>query len=82
MADKTQRQLVTETSVAVRELHVVILGVPGTEDKGMAGDIKELKNQLLRQNGRIRKNTMGVIALGGVLTGLGILEWKDIINLF
>ena len=64
------------------ELRTAVVGIKDTADKGMAGDIKELKNQLLRQNGRIRKNTLGLIGLSSFLVGLGILEWKDVINLF
>ncbi len=79
---KTQKQLIEEINEVTIELRVVLLGVPNTEDKGMAGDIKELKNQLLRQNGRIRKNTLGLIGLGSFLVGLGVLEWTDIISLF
>ena len=66
----------------ITEVHQAVLGVPNTDDRGIAGDIKEIKAQMIRQNGRIIKNTIGLIALGAFLTGLGVLEWTDVINLF
>ena len=41
----------------IRELYVVILGVPGTDEKGMAGDITEIKEHLSQLNGAVKTNT-------------------------
>jgi len=64
------------------ELYTAVLGVPGTDDKGMAGDIKELEKHTKRQNGRISKNTIYIVALFGLMAGLGLLEGTGIIHLF
>lgn len=48
--DKTSEQM-------IRELYTVLLGVPGTEDKGLCEDVREIKNQLQQMNGNVRSNT-------------------------
>ncbi len=64
------------------ELKTAVVGMEGTDERGMAGDIKEIKDALKKQNGRIRKNTVYIISLASFLTGLGILEWQDVIHIF
>ncbi len=39
------------------ELKTVMVGMEGTEEKGMAGDIKEIIKQQKIQNGKVTKNT-------------------------
>lgn len=41
----------------INEIHVVMLGVPGTADKGFVGDVKEIKTHLDTLNGQVRANT-------------------------
>ena len=56
-----------------QEVHQAVLGVKGTDDKGMVGDLKELKEEfrggLSKHNARIRRLEITVasilIATGG-----------------
>ncbi len=66
MADKSNKQL-------IQELHQGIYGVPGTEDKGMIGDMKDLVVTVKKQNARIGKTENGISKLKGILIGVGIL---------
>ena len=52
----------------------MLLGVKGTDDGGMAQDVKELKVQGQKRNGRIGKLEIGLTSLISILTGLGILD--------
>jgi hypothetical protein len=72
----------TERDELLIELKTVMVGIEGTDDRGMAGDLKEIKRTLIKQNGRIRKNTLAIISLTSFLVGLGVLEWQDVINIF
>jgi len=64
------------------ELKTAMVGLKDTDEKGMVGDIKEIKETLKKQNGRIRKNTITIVALVSFLTGIGLLEWQDVIHIF
>ena len=64
------------------ELKTAVVGIEGTDERGLVGDMREIKGSLVRQNGRIRKNTIAIMALVSFLTGLGILEWRDVIHVF
>ena len=64
------------------ELKTAVVGIKDTDEKGLVGDIKEIKESIKKQNGRIRKNTITIIALASFLTGLGVLEWQDVIHIF
>ena len=64
------------------ELRMAILGIENTEEKGMAGDIKEIKDQLKKQNGKITKNRVGLVGLACLLIGAGIFEATDVIHIF
>jgi len=61
----------------IQELYTVTLGVPDTENKGMAGDLKEIKEHLKELNGKVTSNTTWrkamVWAIGVIGTGLGIV---------
>jgi hypothetical protein len=48
MPDKTQKQM-------VYEVHIALFGVPDTEDKGLCGDIKEIKSSVSALNGDLQK---------------------------
>jgi hypothetical protein len=54
----------------IRETHQAVFGVPGTEEKGISGDIKEIKDLIVAQNGRYRKLSNRVWYLYGAL-GIG-----------
>lgn len=64
------------------ELNTAMVGLKGTDEKGMVGDIREIKETLIKQNGRIRKNTITIVAMASFLTGLGLLEWQDVTHIF
>ena len=71
------------------ELKTAVVGIPGTDDGGMATTIKGINEHLIRQNGKIDKNKVANLktraALGGLiafLAGAGLLEGFGIINLF
>jgi len=64
MREKTQKEL-------IQELHQGIYGVPGTEEHGLIGSVKELVDQVRAQNGRIRKNEQKIFKIWGILMGIG-----------
>ena len=41
----------------IQKIYTVILGVPETDNKGMAGDMKEVKEHLKQLNGKVNTNT-------------------------
>ena len=69
----TQRQLIEKTHDTVVELKTVLLGVPGTADKGVVGEIKQIKLNANSLNNRHNKLSRTVYILIGVLIGSGIL---------
>ncbi|MFU8796499.1 MAG: hypothetical protein ACNA7X_04315 [Dehalococcoidia bacterium] len=50
MIPKTQEEM-------MREMHLVIMGVPGTENRGLIGDVKDIKKDVRRINGDVQTNT-------------------------
>ena len=72
----------SERDALLMELKTAVVGIEGTEEKGMAGDIKEIKENGKKQNGRVRKNTIAIASLTSLLIGMGILEWSQVINVF
>ena len=67
----------------IGELHVVTVGVPGTDDTGLVGDVREIKIELKRINGCVATNTAwrkifcflipGLAAAVGFLAGATLL---------
>jgi len=77
LSEKTQKRLIQET-------HQGMFGVPGTDDKGLVGDVKGIKMDIREQNGRVRKNSKLIYIIMGVLItagALGGLEIGDILHL-
>ena len=73
---KTQRAM-------IQEVHQAMFGVTDTDDMGLVGDIKEMKAGIRSQNGRVRKNTIAIVALGasGVAgAGWGIPQLLQLLN--
>jgi len=66
-----------DTDQMIQEVYTVMLGVPDTSDKGMAGDIKDIKEHLKQLNSQVTKNTTWrkamIWAIGVIGTGLGIV---------
>lgn len=65
------------TEQLIQELHTVILGVPGTDDKGMAGRCRDMELHLRQLNGDVKTNTTWrkafCWAIGLLATGFGVL---------
>ena len=79
----TEEQKKEQSRYHLQEIFTVLLGVPNTEDNGMVGDFKDLKEYVYKQNGRIRKLEIGLVGLTSILTGLGILDatiWNKVIG--
>ena len=51
MTEKTNKQ-------RILEVHQVLLGIEGTEEKGLVGEVKEINTHLKAQNASILKNTI------------------------
>ena len=64
---------VAERDNLLKEVHQAVLGVKGTEDGGLVGDFKELKEAVKDSNGRQNKLSKKVNTIIGVLIGCGIL---------
>lgn len=60
-----------ERDKLILQTHQAVLGVPDTEDKGLVGDVKELKQAIKEQNGRYRKLSKVVWTVVGVLCASG-----------
>jgi len=43
---------------SVTRLETVVIGVPDTDDRGMAGEIKAIRKHLADLNGQVKTNTM------------------------
>ncbi len=56
------------------QILTVLVGLPGTEEKGMAGDISEMKIHMAKQNNKIMKNRVMIMSLITFLSGAGILD--------
>ena len=66
-----------ERDILLHDIWKGIYGIPGTDEKGMVGDIKEIVEQQRVQNGSILRNTIWrkvIVGVGGAsllaLTGL------------
>lgn len=66
MEEKSDSQLIKETHVSVIELKTVLLGIPGTADKGLVGKV----NDVVRGHRKLSKNFWILV---GTLIGTGIL---------
>ena len=44
-------------SEMIQELYTVTIGIPGTRNKGIIGDVREIKTELQRLNGSVTTNT-------------------------
>lgn len=53
----------------LQEVHQVVLGVKGSEEGGIVQDIKEIRRLLSKQNGRIRKLEIALVAVAVSLSG-------------
>lgn len=63
----------SERDDLIKETHQALLGIKGTEDNGLVGDFKELKEVVQKQNSRIGSVENKQSKTKGVLIGLGVL---------
>jgi len=52
------------------ELKQALLGIPHTEEKGISGDVKDIKEHLIVLNSSVAKNTVwrkAIVAFNGIL---------------
>ena len=63
----------SERDDLIKATHQALLGIPNTEDMGLVGDFKELKEVVKQQNRRIGKVENKQSKTKGILIGLGIL---------
>jgi len=78
MPEKTQKQL-------LHEVHQGLYGVEGTEDYGLVGDVREIKLEFKKLNGRVSRNSRLIFILIGAMGAAAILGGLDIagiMNLF
>ncbi|GAH89560.1 unnamed protein product [marine sediment metagenome] len=72
MGGKSNKDLITE-------IHTVLLGVPGTEDNGVVGHLKQIETQLDNLNGAVNTNTAWrkalVWVIGSMIAGYAILNY-------
>jgi len=62
------------TDDMIKELHTVVFGVPGTDEKGMAKQVNDIERDLRTLNGAVKTNTSWRKALCwslGILTAAG-----------
>lgn len=78
MSNKTAKEM-------TGEVHQAVLGIEGTEDKGLVGDFKDLLGEFRKMNGRVSRNSRIIFIMVGIfiaLGSLGGLEIADVISLF
>ncbi|KKN76890.1 hypothetical protein LCGC14_0365410 [marine sediment metagenome] len=77
MEDKERDKLAQET-------HQALLGIPGTEDKGLVGDVKEMKSEMKKMNSKVQGNTIrskvnqAIIAIVILGAGGGVTKLLDL----
>ena len=81
----------SERDKLAQETHQALLGIPGTEDKGVVGDVKEIKADLKLVNSRVtvvetkqeernRPSKKAVGGYGAAVVGIMIALWKAFTN--
>ena len=60
MTGKTQKD-------QLQEVYQAVLGVVGSEDKGLVGDVKEIVKLVKEQNGRTRRLSTRVNIMWGII---------------
>jgi len=67
MPAKTQKEM-------LGEVYQAMIGLPeNPEENGMIGDVREIKDILVTQNGRIRSNEKSISRIKGILIGISAL---------
>ena len=66
MPDKTQKQMIYET-------HQAMFGVGGSDDRGLVGDVREIKGNVKAQNDRVGKLEGKVAKIYGMIAGAALV---------
>ena len=75
MTEKTQKEMIQEIHQTTIQQRTVLLGVPGTDDKGLVGEVKDVKlkvNSVARSHGKLKRNfwlLVGALAGSGAIGG-------------
>ena len=76
----------------IADIYVVLLGIPGTDEKGVVGEIKDINKHLRELNGTVANNTkrysecsssvkwIRLIICGIVLVLIGIISSLVVMN--
>ncbi|KKN53773.1 hypothetical protein LCGC14_0598660 [marine sediment metagenome] len=73
MTEKSQIKLIQETHKYVNTLTTVLLGVPGTDDKGLVGEVKQIKFNQKEQWTSHSKLSTRVWMLWGIVLAIGVI---------
>ena len=57
----------------LNQVHQAVLGIPGTDEKGLVGDLRDIKKDIQHQNSRLGKTETKVNRIIGGLIVLGCL---------
>jgi hypothetical protein len=65
---KSSEQLIQETHEKVDKLYTVLLGEPGTEEKGLCGEVKNLREDMnhFKRNFWVLVGVLSASGIGGV----------------
>tara|TARA_Y100000310_G_scaffold144390_1_gene143655 strand:+ start:26922 stop:27191 length:270 start_codon:yes stop_codon:yes gene_type:complete len=87
----TEEELKEQTRQIIYQLHQAVVGLPGTVENGLVGDVKEIKTELRTINGRVtivetlqkERRKYSKKAIGSILGGagaIGVALWKAFTN--
>lgn len=63
---KEEMGVMRELDKKISDIHVVLLGIPDTEDKGMCGELAEISKEVRKNSDRSRSNTVKIAGLYGI----------------
>ena len=66
------RKILTRQGNLIQEVHQAVLGVSGTDDKGLVGDVKELRQEKKAQDGTVSDHESRI----STMEGAGGISWK------
>ena len=61
-----ETKILTQLTKKINDIHVVLLGIEGTEDNGLCGDFSEIKRDIKYIDKRSRANAIQVAGFYGV----------------
>lgn len=78
----TSRTLLEETHDTVIRLSTILLGIPGTDETGLVGEVKQIKTDVNGVYSKHRKLSLRVWILVAFFVGSGIISIGEVTNLF